>query len=151
MYIAVMQNLFARLSVKLTESSKLNIIQKNLAPFYQSQLAFQEITLIETLKRLGKQLESRRQAVESYVPPPSKSKSMEADLAYLEAESFESTSTASCALLSEVKCYNCDQKGHYRSNCTAPFRKDGFKCGHLNVTTRTCPNKCSGNAQLSPK
>lgn len=154
-YIAVMLNLFARLSVSLSENLKLSIIQRNLSPFFQTQLAFQTIESIDQLKALGKKLEFQRSIAEAYVPPPPKAKAMEADLAYVQVENISGVPTSAiCSTASAprpgITCYNCDQEGHIRSECRKPFRMKCFGCGNLNFTKRTCP-RCSGNERSSPR
>lgn len=36
-------------------------------------------------------------------------------------------------------CFNCRLQGHHQSNCDRPKHKFCFKCGFLNVDTKSCP------------
>lgn len=141
-YVAIMTNLFSRLAIKLPESSRIRIISKNLAPFYQNQLGLAEIKSLEHLKSMGRTLETRKSYVETYVPPPRRNQSIEPDLAYL----TPSSTVASLANTSQParKCWNCDLSGHVSANCKKPRRIHCYRCGEAGVTTRTC-TKCSLN------
>lgn len=72
-YISIMSNLFSRLTIKTP--------QKNLAPFYQSQLGLVEV------KTMGRKLELRKTYAESYVPPSRRGQSLEPDLACMSSSS----------------------------------------------------------------
>lgn len=84
-YVATMQNLFGRLSEPISERRKLSMIQRNLTPFYQTQLGLARPNCVSDLVALGRDLEAVRANVESYVPPPnSRSRNLlEPDLAYV--------------------------------------------------------------------
>lgn len=143
MYLSIMSNLFSRLTVKLPEKTRLRVVLKNLAPFYQSQLGLVEIKTLEELKSLGRKLDVRKTYVESYLPPPRRAQSLEPDLAYMSS----SSSVASVASTpgTGLKCWNCDQVGHRAAQCTLPLRKHCFRCGQRDVTVRSC-TKCSLNS-----
>ncbi|KAJ8963739.1 hypothetical protein NQ317_002534 [Molorchus minor] len=66
-YLAVMTGYFNRLTCSVSEETKLKILMRNIAPFYQNQLALVEVTSIAQLRDLGKRLEARKEAVENYV------------------------------------------------------------------------------------
>ena len=148
-YLAVMQSLFSRLSFPLSETVKLRILLRNILPFYQTQLGLVEITSITQLLKLGRQLEAKKEAVESYVPPSfSASNSLEPDLAYID---LEVNSSSVDAIERNITCYNCKRPGHTRYNCKETFIKKCYNCGKIGFTVRTCPN-CktnSGNANRS--
>lgn len=153
-YTAIMHNLFARLSTKVSETMQLKIILKNLTPFYQTQLGLVDITSLTQLLRLGKQLEARKASVEAYVPPPLRVKSIEPDLAYLghpnvAASAVPSTSASPrTPTVSRATCWNCSKAGHVFNNCPSPRHKFCYRCGQRNVTVNTC-RRCSGNANLT--
>lgn len=156
-YIAVMENLFSRLSVKLSEKARLRIIMNNITPFYQTQLALTNIDSIDELLDFCQRLEACKTSVEGYKAPPSRKtdRLLEPDLAYVD----EYRANLSVSLADEVntrnprnvmKCYNCKVAGHKASECKEPHHRRCFKCGKPNFTVRTCPacnNKSiSGNA-----
>lgn len=148
MYVSVMKNLFSRFSSKKSETAQLKIIMRNLLPFYQTQLALTDVQSIPQLLKLGRQLEARRVSVESYVPPPNRNKTMESDLAYVEAKlDVASVSDERRPNVSSNRvCWNCNQSGHLATACQRPKKRYCYRCGKTDVTVATCP-KCSGNAR----
>lgn len=146
-YVSVMKNLFARLCTSVPESTRLKILMRNLAPFYQTQLGLVDITSIAQLLQFGKQLEARRAFVEAYVPPPSRGKSLEPDLACVSATSGSGRNTpVEAGPSSSVKCWNCGRNGHRSAQCSQQRRRHCFGCGRPNVTRFSCPS-CSGNGR----
>lgn len=163
-YVAVIRSLFSRLSVQVAESAQLKIILKNLLPYYQTQLGLTEITSISELIKFGRLLEAKKASMEAYVPPPSRLRSLEPDLAYVRSESVDTASggKSSCQSISSSKdvqkdkksarkkqsntltCWNCGQAGHRSALCPSPRKKHCFRCGKPNVTIATC-SRCSGN------
>lgn len=146
-YISVMKNLFSRLCVAVPEPAQLRILLRNLSPFYQSQLGLVEIDSISQLVKACKQLEARRASVEAYVPPPSRVRSLEPDLACLSAPVTPSRLES----VEEVpvfphNCWNCGQPGHRSVSCRQPRKIHCFRCGRPNVTKFSCPS-CAGNAR----
>lgn len=143
-YIAIMTNLFRRLTIKIPESNRLRIILKNLAPFYQNQLGLSDIRSLEELKTMGRRLEARKAMVEAYVPPPRRNQSMEPDLACMtSSSSLASVATTPRTL---AKCWNCDQEGHLAVQCRQPPRRHCYRCGKPGVTVRDC-TRCSLNSR----
>lgn len=146
-YIAVMNNMFNRLTISVTEDVRLKIILPNLAPFYQSQLSLIEITSINQLLTLGRKLEAHKESIESFVPPPrNRSSLMEPDLAYVYTDTERPSTSAG---VNELVCWNCKLSGHRSRQCTSSTKnKHCFRCGNPGYTVRSCP-KCrnqSGNA-----
>ncbi|XP_071051474.1 uncharacterized protein [Onthophagus taurus] len=123
MYLAVMNVFFERLEQaghELRESVKLKLILKNLAPYYQHHLAMVEVKSLDELRRVCRQLEYKRAVVETYHPPPARSKVMETDLACMEVISSPGCSSATvvvdkvCETIqspvrtrSSIICFNC--------------------------------------------
>lgn len=139
MYLAVMSNMFECLSVRIPEKSQLKIVLGNILPYYQNQLALKEIDNLSQLKQLCRQLELRRASAEAYVPPPPRSKTLEPELAYVEA----SAPSASCLTVSDpVRCWNCNKTNHRSRECREPRQKHCYRCGYHNVTIKDCP-RCS--------
>lgn len=68
--LAIMNGLFARLTIKIPEATRLKVLQNNIAPFYQTQLALtlDDITTTDGLLKLCRKLEARKTAVEAFKP-----------------------------------------------------------------------------------
>ncbi|KAJ8980145.1 hypothetical protein NQ317_014639 [Molorchus minor] len=122
-YLAVMTGYFNRLTCSVSEETKLKILMRNIAPFYQNQLALVEVTSIAQLRDLGKRLEARKEAVENYVVPSRRSNTLEPDLAYIEVENQHlseittSQATGSAPVKREITCYRCGKPGHMAAGC----------------------------------
>lgn len=155
MYLAVMNNMFNRLTVGVSEKTKLKILLKNITPFYQQQLGLTEVKTIEELLKFGRIIEARKIAVDSFVPPALKktNRMLEPDLACLDlpqpstsqlsVTELQSFATASSSII----CWNCKQMGHRATECRKPKVQHCYKCGKHGFTVRTCTfcNKVSGN------
>jgi hypothetical protein len=70
--MAVMDNLFDRLTIKVAEPVRLKIILRNLSPFYQSQIGVQPVRSRDKLLEIGRVMDARKASVESFVPPVSR-------------------------------------------------------------------------------
>lgn len=137
LYLAMMDNLFKRLTVPVNDDVRLKILLRNLSPCYQSQIGLTNITSISQLLDIGRQLEARKESIESYVPPPrNRSSLVEPDLAYVYAETPSSSSPQVNAVLT---CWNCRQPGHAARDCRSARKKYCFRCGRPDFTVRTCP------------
>lgn len=153
LYLAMMDTMFKRLTVPVNEEARLRILLRNISPFYQSQLGLTNITSISQLLDIGRQLEARKESIESFVPPPrNRSSLMEPDLAYVYAEqpsassvdvstSSADVSTSPAEVSAVLTCWNCKQPGHAARDCKMTKNKHCFKCGRPGSTVRTCP-KC---------
>lgn len=154
MYIAIMTNMFNRLTIPVNEEGRLKILLHNISPFYQSQLGLVQVNSISHLLELGRKLEAKKETLESFVPPPrNRSQLMEPDLAYVYSESGSSSlaPTRKVSQIDEIaKCWNCDSPGHRANKCRVePRKRYCFKCGNPGQTVRTC-TKCgsrSGNGR----
>lgn len=153
-YIAVMTGYFNRLTCSVPEETKLKIIMRNLAPYYQNHLALVTVNSLSELRDLGKRLEAGKEAVENFVSPSKRGPIMEPDLAYVEAgegtsavDSFSSALTGGQAekreiTSKEIICYRCNKPGHRAIGCVEKKGKFCFRCKKEGYTIRTCPN-CS--------
>lgn len=148
-YIAVMTNMFNRLTVPVNEPARLKILLKNIAPFYQSQLGLVKVNSVKHLLDLGRQLEARKESIESFSPPPRNTKTLlEPDLAYIDASSSNQLPVDTEINISA--CWLCNKSGHLAATCPSkPTHKRCFKCGTPGFTVKTCV-KCnrqnSGNS-----
>lgn len=110
-YVAVMKNLFRRMAEPPSDQIKLQMILRNLAPFYLQGLGFTEFNSIDHLVELGRRLEDRRSATDHYKPPTRKKGDLEPDLAYL------TDSQNSSEVPYRKVCFHCKQPGHFRREC----------------------------------
>lgn len=134
----------------LTSEAELDIILRNLSPFYTMQLPV--ITSLQQLEVECLALEVKKFRADSYKPPPkSRQNLVEPNFACMYSEHEPSVSTSVCATVMQnntFKCWNCENTGHLFRDCSFPKRIRCFKCQHPGVTIRSCP-KCStqsGNA-----
>lgn len=147
-YVAIMETLFNRLSANISEETKLNILLKNITPFYQTNLGLVEVNSIKDLVIFCRKLEAKRNAVDNFVPPSRKRTDLEPDLAYVDTYVPEQTlpsSEVSAITSPGITCWNCREKGHSSRQCKAPKRKYCYRCGQENFTVLTCPKCKSGN------
>lgn len=172
-FIAIMENLFNKLSRKPDELSRLRIIRRNMLPFFQNQLALHPINSLGELISACRHMEDVLLRTQRIRPPPTNpnyvtepdlmfrrtkhsysslvNSQQPEDLIALVDESNTSaiqvvqptTSANPRYQSSSLLCWNCRKTGHLKRNCTQPLTKHCFKCGRPNETTRTCPT-CAG-------
>ncbi|KAK9730864.1 Zinc knuckle [Popillia japonica] len=135
-YISVMTNLFARFCKKIPDTVQLKVLLKNILPFYQTQLGLVEVTSIQHLLKLCRQLEAKRVSVESFVPPSAKNKTLEPDLAYAQINTEVANVNISPSTRNVQNCWNCGRSGHRSSQCRQPRTKHCYRCGFPQVI---CP------------
>lgn len=158
-YLTCMGAMFRRYGLA-DEQTRLDIISRNLAPFYSSQLPV--VTNLTELETECLKLETKKYRVDSYVPSSKKR------INFVDA-SFASTSSSTgitrprhhahaietnAAPLMEqaaiqvppsrkpVTCFNCRHQGHLSVNCPEPRNFYCFGCKRPGVTRRNCP-QCS--------
>lgn len=173
-FVAVMQNLFNKLSDKPNEHTRLRIIRRNLLPHIQSQLALCNFSTINELLAACHRIEDAQVRIERFRQPPTNPNLVtEQGLMYnprryratvhsvqslsgVAIGETESLQTAANPTLMRqnpgslrVVCWNCRQPGHIKRSCPSPLKKHCFRCGEPGVTKQNCP-KCSGNAQVAP-
>jgi hypothetical protein len=153
MFVAVMDNLFDRATVRVPEATRLKLIVNNLAPFYQNQLGLAPIISREQLLDASRILEARRASVDSYVQPTRrKGNLLEPDLAYVQISSCSSSNSVQDPCASRVSgvkaiagpCWNCGKPNHSFRSCAEPRKRFCYRCGAPECTIKTC-HKCSGN------
>lgn len=152
-YLAVMTGYFNRLTCPVSEETKLKVILRNLAPFYQNHLALIDVGSIAELRQLGKRLEARKEAVENFVSPgcSRRANMMEPDLAYAEVQAsssdFGSPADVKVEVFQqsppkskEIICFRCSKPGHRAAGCTLKRGKFCFRCKKEGYTVKTCPD-----------
>lgn len=148
-YLAVMDNLFNRLTIKVSDASRLKILLNNITPFYQTQLALTDIQSVDHLLDLEQRLEARKASVELFKPPPSRrsDRLLEPDLAYIyhEAQTSRNSVDEVQGQPRGIKCYNCNSVGHKAAQCSKPPRRRCYKCNRPNYTVKTCLT-CNGSS-----
>lgn len=156
-YLAVMSGYFKRLTCPVSEDAKLKILLRNLAPFYQSQLALVDVSSVSQLRTLCRRLEERRESVERYSQPSRRANLLEPDLAYIHEVPEVAAGVATVNVVDksaevaetgsrEIVCFRCKKPGHRAVGCSLPRPKFCFRCKKDGFTIRTCPNCKSGNA-----
>lgn len=81
-FIACMQGLMDRLDVDVPEKTKLELIMRNMSPFYLQNLSWQSIISINHLKEEARCLEVRKSLVDRYENGSRSRNLLEPDLAY---------------------------------------------------------------------
>lgn len=120
-YIAVMENLFSRLTIKPDESSRLRIIKKNLQSVYIARLSLVEVNSIRELGVLCRKIE------DTLAPPKDGMRSQ-----------IGNRINIVTGLSKRLECWNCKKEGHTFNKCTKPLQKFCFACGKANETSRSC-------------
>lgn len=157
-YLSCMSALFNRYG-KVTSDVQLDIVVRNLAPFYTMQLPV--VRNLDELERECLKLEVKKYRADNYQAPATRSRARlaaEPDLAYVSSNSELSASeirtdikrVSSSVPDSSSICFNCRKVGHQYRNCPSPRNKHCFRCGRSDVTVRTCPN-CNSVAGTSDR
>lgn len=150
-YLSCMTAMFERYG-NISEELRLDIILKNLAPFYVMQLP--EVATLAELETECLKLEVRKYRAEHHVAPSHKKSAhyVEPDFAFVSATPTN-TETQACASqpTTSLICWNCQKTGHAYQQCSLPRTRFCYRCGKPNVTVRTCPTcNHSGNANRRP-
>lgn len=150
-YVATMTALFERMPITVSDSLRLQVLRKNIIPFYQERLALIEVKTPFELIELCRKLESTRISVECFKPPQSDALGLEPDLAYVDSTKPTGNSTRGVIREIEVRnteqlCWRCKKEGHLARGCTASVGLQCYSCGLPGYTIRNCP-KCSSNSK----
>lgn len=168
-FIASMEQLFNRLSVKPSEETRVRIIRRNLLPYIQTRLSLQTISSVQVLIQTCRAIEETEMRVQQFCPPPTNYRQLlEPGIAYHKSHSSSSfpsvfaissehvePSQSQTSELTETyvvntlnsnrqTCWNCRGIGHRFRQCDKPRRLFCFRCGHDGVITNRCPN-CQKN------
>lgn len=156
-YLSAMQALFRRYG-DLTSEAQLDILIRNLSPFYSTQLPV--VGTIEELEEECLKLETKKYRADHYVPPSRKRQQfVEPDFAFvaiatpsvetrnpvavdLNPVNAPTETTRPANTPKAFTCWNCQQTGHMNRDCPNPRKTHCYRCGQPNVTVRSCP-KCS--------
>lgn len=164
-YVAIMENLFSRLSILPAEEERVRHIRHNLLPINAQALSLNKIKTIPQLISLCRQLEDTR--LYSNVPTISVAKVSEQNndvinatlnklidrISKLESKLDKSNESNACiATISNSSskesktCWNCHKPGHHYSVCRAPRKRIFcYGCGEDGVSKNKCKN-CLKNA-----
>lgn len=138
----------------IPEDVQVDILSRNLAPFYTMQLP--PVNSLAQLEEECLKLEVKKFRADSYMPPSRKQHSyVEPNFAFVSCPSTSSDVESLSAQVARVnvsahtgiKCWNCNELGHPHHRCTKPRKMFCYRCGKVDVTTRNCPScSHSGNA-----
>lgn len=173
-YLSCMQALFRRYD-GLTPETQLDILSRNLSPFYTTQLPV--VNSLEELEHECLKLETKKYRAEHYVPPSRKRQQfVEPDFAFVGVDQPTSDAVNNSVFndntnsfgvdridlsnngpqrprpqnhSSNLICWNCQNSGHLNRDCPNPRKTHCYRCGTPNVTVRNCP-KC-GNSGNGPR
>ncbi|KAK5650235.1 hypothetical protein RI129_001264 [Pyrocoelia pectoralis] len=147
-YIAVMTGYFKRLTCSVSEATKLKILMRNLAPFYQSQLGLVDILSIAELKRLCRRLEERRTEVDNYRSPSLRTSLLEPDLGYVGLEDHAPSACVNTSSISdpidqhnlphELAAAHLSLQPHTSGSSTRLAAMKCWNCNTLEHTNRFC-------------
>lgn len=160
-YLSCMQGLFRRYG-GLSKEAQLDIVRRNLSPFYATQLP--DVNTLEELEDECLKLEAKKYRAENYVPPNRKRQQqfVEPDFAFVSAHSSrishfsspdespeaeevieaEAVYRTSSNNATKVTCWNCKKVGHLNRDCPDPKKIHCYRCGKPDVTVKDCP-KCA--------
>lgn len=144
LYVAIMTSLFDRMPTHVSDSLRMQVLRRNILPFFQERLALTEIRSPFELIELCRKIEEIRESVDNFKPPNLSSLSLEPDLAY-KGSPRQSRPTVNEIQIREQTCWRCKTPGHFAKDC--PKRKHDFRCfgcGKEGFTKNSCPN-CNPN------
>ncbi|KAF5275706.1 hypothetical protein FQA39_LY06818 [Lamprigera yunnana] len=145
-YVATMTALFERMPTHVSDLFRLQVLRKNIIPFYQEMLALLEVKTPFELIGLCQKLESTRFSVQSFKPPQMNALPSEPDLAFTGQNKQNGNS---CVAIREMEarpierlCCRRNREGHLAYGCTAPTGIKCYRCCEPNYIVKNCP-KCA--------
>lgn len=160
-YFAVMNAMFARLKVQLSESDKLDILKHNIRPSFYGHLALQNITSLSELKEKCRMIESARKMSSEFTEPPKHSNCCP-EYVYKGKQASQKMPAAPVTKTQPIKkeqpkqgsdqkifCNRCKVDTHSTKQCRDKVIKC-FNCGELGYFTRSCV-KCKQNKNKNTK
>lgn len=146
-YVAVMQSLFGRFSYVIDESTRLQLIMRNLQPRFQTEISVTQSSTIQQLLAICKLMEDAAHRAAKFKNPPPRSNSLlEPGLAYRR----ERITVHQSETFSTSVCWNCDSPGHRSASCPEPRKKHCYSCGKKDVTRWSCKD-CSSRKPKNAK
>lgn len=155
-FIAIMINLFHRLTKTPSDSEQLKYIMRNLQPYYASHLSLITVNSVEELITLCKKLEETKLQNSKFRGTAHGAKCLEPDLAYKQPDHKYQTSEVKLSNskssynsrqltrgeYNRLICWNCKTAGHSYRNCTKPTTTFCYRCGTSGQFSPTCV-KCN--------
>lgn len=136
-YVAIMQNLFSRLSYTVSEGEMFDTVFQNVRPEYTLPLATTEITTLKRLKQLCRMLECAKYRAQAFVEPPKSTSGLLApDLACKSVKVVKPVHEMVAAV--NKFCARCRVESHSLSECTSKAVVC-FRCGKQGFTALRCP------------
>lgn len=144
-YFACMVNLFSRLPTVVSEAQRLQVLRRNIAPYYIRAVGLTPINSVDELRSVCKQLETNRLMAEKFQPPPVNRRNLlEPDLSY---QGRSRTSNVNVSEIrtsrndtrTDARCWNCNSPDHRHRDCTRARKRFCYGCGLDNQTKTTCP------------
>ncbi|XP_050499281.1 uncharacterized protein LOC126879933 [Diabrotica virgifera virgifera] len=134
MFVAKMTSKFEQMPTPVPDSLKMQVLLKNILPFYQERLTLVEVKSPFDLIDLCRKIEQTRINIESFKPSSSSRANSSRHHVVQEVEAFV------------PKCWRCNEYGHVVKDCKRPKRVFRcFGCNKEGFTKNTCPQCNSQN------
>lgn len=156
-YVAIMRNYFQRLPKAPTVKRQVQVVRRGMLPYLRDRLSLVELSSLDKLVRLGKQLEDTRADSALIRPPPTNPQGLsERDLMYvpmnrpprLKVSAIDGSTREPNRTTPSGPCWNCGRRGHPHNKCPNPQGFYCWGCGERGVARPNCPkckSKTSGN------
>lgn len=158
LYIAAMENLYSRLVKKVSPEEKLETIRENLLPDYHMHLAMQNITSLDQLGDICRNLEEANILMKKRnIPYKQNVAAIEPDLECasksstsrqpLERQGGDTSGRNKVNTVNELRCFSCKKLGHAKRDCPRMKKiPKCYGCGKEGVIRPNCP-RCSKNVK----